>query len=486
MARDDRFGAAAAAGVESYFFDPKDVRSFSRHNGGSEFVGGVLAAVKNIGSEKYPQVKLSKDNSISFFTSDEDVALEKYETDHNKNFREEIKEEHIVKQLEYHALGLTIGGKKLLETKPSVYGVTEHQFNISPENFDGILKLSSAYGYRADNSILKLKKNFTLKDGVIRLFPVTQAGGGDLAIQAAGCQLTEMPTLQLMRLLPNYETEILPRHREKGFSFHRVPDEVESGLVSSISLPKIMKKIFSNNGIDVMEHSSGVVPDCSAEELAACTDFSKMKYKHEESDREWFGENPDTLIIKDKTKQSGISVVEMDAATKDFYLLYGNISAEALNSCQSVEVKTLDFLLGIQEYFTEQKAKNEAVGNGEEALKDATILKTAAEMIAVENERLKKDSVVKELEPSPGRVKAGGHVNYLRGAVAAALGSTATQDGGLRISVENGTVAPLQRDKKQVDRIAKSATTPLPTVAIQDKRGVSLRIVGAHKPIHSR
>ena len=396
MARDDRFGAAAAAGVESYFFDPEDVRSFSRHNGGSEFVGGILAAVKNIGSAKYPWVKLNADNSISVFTSDEDVALEsRYATDHNKNFREKIKEEHIVKQLEYHALGLTIGGKKLLETKPSEYGVTEHQFNISPENFDGILKLSSAYGYRADNSILKLKKNFTLKDGVIRLFPVTQAGGGDLAIQAAGCQLTEMPTLQLMRLLPNYETEILPRHREKGFSFHRVPHEVESGLglVSNISLPKIMKKIFSNNGIDVMEHSSGFVPDCSAEELAACKDFSKMKYKHKESDREWFGANPDTLIIKDKTKQSGISVVEMDAATKDFYLLYGNISAEALDSCQSVEVKTLDFLLGIQEYFTEQKAKNEAVGNGEEALKDATILKTAAEMIDAENERLKKVAV---------------------------------------------------------------------------------------------
>ena len=67
-------------------------------------------------------------------------------------------------------------------------------------------------------------------------------------IMSKGCQFYEIPSLQLMRLLPNYETEILPRHKAQGFSYHWVPSENWDILPSARGgLLKVLKIVFSTS-----------------------------------------------------------------------------------------------------------------------------------------------------------------------------------------------------------------------------------------------
>jgi hypothetical protein len=138
----------------------------------------------------------------------------------------------------------------------------------------------------------------------------------------------EMPTVQLMHLLPNYENEILPQHQARGNYFHWIPQEVADGLfLDRSNFGEILNKIFSDNGVSKISN--------------------------------W--EDPNSFKILEKNRQnSGVKIVEMDEAAKDFYALYGNCSVEELNNCYSVELGTVAFLEALRENLDIKVTKNDS------------------------------------------------------------------------------------------------------------------------------
>lgn len=295
------------------------------------FINSITESVRNGSLKKYPYAKLNTaDNSISFFVSTEiDQRLADFNQDRNQNFIKSIEDGYFVEQLQFQSrqMGLKkADGKDFLEVKPTELGdLIEYKFNISAENLDSILQLNPSYsGYRNEGGLLKLVKDFSLKPGSIMLWPLQSLDdeGKVFHVMAAGCQATELPTLQLMQLLPDYESKILPRHKEKGFRFHWIPEEVENELFLDANIAReVLKRIFLNNGIKVTEESSNT-----------------------------FYENPDILQIDDRAKMRGVRIVAMDDNSQVFYASYGNIAKENLEHCASLEVDVITFLEAIKNY----------------------------------------------------------------------------------------------------------------------------------------
>ncbi len=319
-----------------YLTDQTDPKNIYCESEWSDFVNAIFEAVGNKDSNKYPWARSnSVDNSVLFFVST-DEELRPYFTDHNRNFISSIEKGYLVEQLNFQSRRMgfkKVGEKDFLEIKPGGLGdVIEYKFNISAENLDSILQLNPRYsGYRNSGpnrgGILKLVKDFSLKPDSIMLWPLHSLDeeGRVFHVMAAGCQTMELPTVQLMRLLPNYESEILPRHKEIGSGFHWIPKEVERGLLVDVSsLPEILKKIFLDNGVKVTERNS---PN--------------------------FNEYPELLQIEDSAKMLGVEIVSMDKNARDFYALYGNIAKEELSHCASLEVKVMTFFEAIKAYLSE-------------------------------------------------------------------------------------------------------------------------------------
>lgn len=302
-----------------YLRDQADPKNISNDGSAWHDIAEVMIrAVKNRERKEFPFVQKNGDGSVSLFLSDE--AFEPKYLD--ENFREKMKSEDVSQQLQYqaHKLGAKIiGDEKLLEIKAHKdTNLTEYKFNISAENLDSIMMKNPYYtGYKGENSLLKLTKNFAMKDGVIRLFPAL-ISEDKVFVQAAGCQVLEMPTVQLLYALPDYESEILPRHQQEGHSFHWIPKEVEEALhLDRNNFKKFLDSVFSANGISATFSTSD--DDASID-----------------------------LAIADPSKLHSVSMVEMDEDAKDFYAMYGNIPAEELESCVSVEVKLIELLRHIK------------------------------------------------------------------------------------------------------------------------------------------
>lgn len=350
--------------TKKYLINQKDPENISHHSGWSGFIHSILESVKNKELSKLPFAKLNSDSSISFFvaTPVNDDYFEEYQgfNKPNINFRNAILSNHFIEQFEHQAQEYNLekigANKPLIEKKPIATGeVVEYCFNISPENLDSILKLNETYaGYRNESGLLKLRENIIpLKDGKIRLFPIFPISEETYAVRADGCQTSEVPTLQLMQLLPNYETEILPDHKKNGFHFHWVPEEVEKALsIERGSFVRFLNDFFKENGIKVTE------------------------------DGRDFCERPDTLHIEESAKQKSVKIVEIDQNSKDFYAKYGNCSKEELSNCLSFEAETLPFLQGLKGFLEKESA------NGNEAPQERS-LETLSLMIEKEELRIK-------------------------------------------------------------------------------------------------
>ncbi len=325
---------------EEYFDDQSRDKNISHHSGDwGDLVNAIIASVKNRELNKYPYVTRNADNSISFFVSrdfDEDVG------NYNREFQNLIGQKHIVNQLEYqiYKKGFkTIDNRIAVETTyHDIDDIDEYRINLSAENFDSILKLNPTYvGYRNEGGLLKLVKDFSLKKGAIRMFPAfpIDQESGHYAVQAAGCNVYEMPTVQLMHLLPNCTT--------KSNYFHWIPEEVEKRLgIDRSSFPEIFHKLFNENG-NAISFKDG-----------------------DEGMRE--------LKINNNSEANPIKIVPMDDDSKWFYALYGNTSMEEAGLCCSVEISTIDLLKAVEEFLY-----NDAVANAEK-------LKTIQQMIANELE----------------------------------------------------------------------------------------------------
>jgi hypothetical protein len=328
---------------ETNKFNQRNERNI-RGGGLDSFMGKISASVNGKG---YPYAKLNSDRSISFFSpdeeneffNDEENEYRKTELKNNhNNFREIISSSYMTEQLEYYTneFGFKIiGDKGILETiHHQDSNLFEHKINLSPENLDTILKLNDFYkGYRYGGGILKLTKDFTLKEGSIYTFPVFCFDGENseknMMIRADGCQIYEMPTVQLLRLLPDFEKGV------DDVGFHWIPEKVEDDLsLGQTDFSKILENIFSKNKISSKE---------------------KIRWGIFGSDD---GHSNLILIVPDSLNEnSPIKICEMDENAKNFYSLYGNVGFEELENCQSLEIDTFSFLNEIKLYHESELKK---------------------------------------------------------------------------------------------------------------------------------
>jgi hypothetical protein len=368
-----------------YLNDSQDPKNIYHDGGWYEFVSAILAAVGNKDSNKYPYARSNPvDNSVLFFVSTDEKSGLYSSLGHNSNFMRSIEEGYFVEQLNFQSSRMgfkMVVGKDFLEVKHGELGdVIEYKFNISAENLDSILQLNPTYsGYKNvgknEGSILRLVKDFSLKPGSIMLWPLhcLDDEGRSFHVMAHGCQTMELPTVQLMKLLPNYESEVLPSHKESGSGFHWIPKEVESGLLMDrSSLPKVLKKIFLDNGVKVMEGGTSN-----------------------------FCESPDIMQIENSKIMHGVEVISMDENAQDFYALYGNIAKKELSHCASLEVKTVTFFEAIKDYLNELEP--DGYSNTPERIANAK----ATINLMIENERERHSSSSVESAASSAAIKQG-------------------------------------------------------------------------------
>jgi hypothetical protein len=269
----------------------------------------ISLSMTNRNKYEYPYAKLNGDNSVSFFLTTENQNSD------SKEFIELISDKRVLQVLEHFRKTQQF---HLLNPDKDLINIINHpksdtveiSLNISPEHLDAILRNCNQYtGYFSnETSVLKLSKQFKSKPGSIRLFPVLPLDEQTSLIQAAGCQVVEMPAVQLLHLLPNQKLNALDEH------FHWIPDKVSEILTDARD--DFQKAI----GLLLFEENVLPSPEFWASQLET-----------------------DNLISTPKTLEKVI-IRDMDEMDRDFYLIYGNIGAQELGFCKSLEVSTLAFL----------------------------------------------------------------------------------------------------------------------------------------------
>jgi hypothetical protein len=314
-----------------------------------------------------PYLQLNPDNSISFFlTNQKHTYINEEGTEavcqnsacHNPCCQSQqlislVGDEGVVSVLKtlvarsnYPILG---EGEQLIQRidHPQADG-TEVQIkvNLSPESFDSLLKQTSAYsGYFSnETSVLKLSKAFSLKPGYIRLFPVLPMADNTCMIRESGCQLVEMPAVQLMHLLPAYE------HKDCDEHFHWTPEGLP---IDSETITKATNELLLNEKDKLLDE--GLFPESSEG-----TELMK---------------NPNAQL----QRSIGLRLCDMEESDIDFYAIYGNLTKEELKHCQSFEVSTRSYLEALYKVsvnaYTETAADNSLQAN-EEMLDRISVLKT--------------------------------------------------------------------------------------------------------------
>lgn len=121
-------------------------------------------------------------------------------------------------------------------------------------------------------------------------------------------------------MLPNYEAEIAPARKANGGYFHWIPQELTEALdIDRTNFCNIMNSFLNKRGVVVTEGRS---------------------------DR--FNEYPE-FLVKDQSEPKDIRFVAIDEEAKNFYAMYGALSAKDLEGYQSCEVDSLEFLREIKE-----------------------------------------------------------------------------------------------------------------------------------------
>lgn len=397
--------------VPKYFTDQSKYENIACPMLGCEwspFVEGISLAIANKDASLYPKAAINEDGTVSIFTDaiegvvtgDQDF-IEGLEEDLQGNIIRGAQKEFIVEQMNYLAykMGfLTPDGAPMIAFDNSG-AVPEVKFNLNPEQLDAIFKQNSKYsGYRGNVSFLSLKEQVKVKDGKIMLMPFfeTQEGG---IVMSAGCQFTEIPTLQLMRLLPNYESEILPSHDREGFRFHWVPGEVGQSLgIGRWDVAKSISRLFAKKGVEFIFEAEEIPDSFKSSELP------------------------------------GDSVVDIDEVSRDFYMRYGNCSSDMLESgsMKSLEVDVVDFLEAAKEVVLEKgphKSKTLHLGNIDAMIAKERSMGVASLAVA-----------------APGAAGGGAAAAAPRLAIGAAFGSSSSS-GLHRSSKPPGVVRPAEHKR---------------------------------------
>lgn len=345
----------------THFFDENNEESIYCTNAGSgwkDFIELIKLSVANRNGGETPLAKVNSDQSVSIFLQQcESWNIQK------------ICKEFIIKHLEFHCERLEfplIGKAKSILTiieGDKVSGINQYRFNISPYHFDTLLKLNNAYGgYDTENNLLKLVRDeFSLKPGVISLFPALAMNPQENIIRAAGCQISEMISVQLYKLF-------FPEKKGPGKAFHWMPPEVKERLnISGDELVMIIKKLLIKQKLLAKIGSNSDAINFSPQE-ADGLDF----------------------IIMTPSVDNPIKINKLDANALDFYALYGNCGAIELqqDGYRSVEVGTLHFLNYLKEYLQnkfKRYGKEPYYANNQFSLKDS--IKLLEKLIEIEKER---------------------------------------------------------------------------------------------------
>jgi hypothetical protein len=302
----------SAAELMGILYDKSDPRNiyYKAEGEWDPFVENILLCIRNRSSASLPLAKLNAHDSISFF-------LEKGK---HGSFEENFNAPYIVEQLDFHrkkfGWPLIEDRKQVIEKhdeKSDVTGIVEYQVNLSPEQLDAILKLQPKYSYRGEDSILKLRNQITLKPGVICLFPVAPLGDQLNAMRVAGCQTIEIPTIQLLHLLPDFDG--IERH------FHWMVPQVEEKLSINVA---------------VIEYAINTVLEDRNMLLEGARFYAQALAG-------------DHIICDPASSERDIRIVEMSPEARHIYLTYGNIGVDEIDALKSVEISTTAFLNTIKE-----------------------------------------------------------------------------------------------------------------------------------------
>lgn len=314
-------------GLKEEILTNKIISEFSIADGTEwkRFVGVVNSSVRD------NKTKLNADDSVSFFfhKCGQAGCSDCLET---KKIMELFEADYIVSGMEYYQaqLGLPLIGENLLERieYPEAM-IVEYKFNLSPENFDALLKLNSQYsGYRENKGILELRHPIAIKPGAILLFPVYSPEEGISIVRCAGCQTLEIFSIQLFQLLreaaPEREFKLNPS------APHMILHAMETylGLTRS-DLENILGKVLEN---------------------------ASMLSKSERKSFTIQATEGDFIVSNPVPSESLVKMLDInDENTSLLYLKYGNIGAHELSSCKSVEADTLQFLETVLAYLNNKK-----------------------------------------------------------------------------------------------------------------------------------
>ncbi len=288
-------------------------------------------AVPNTVDQKsqYPILYINSDQSISLFSDrDEDKIF--FEGSDFGVIAEKIKRHQDFNSIEFD--------KEFLLLSNHTDGLKEYRFCVKLEDMDAILRNDDLYnGYKANGSIMRLAGDFVLKKDRIRLFPVNilkdkQSDNEILFIAAIGCQITEMPSIQMIRLMPDFS--------KKMKVFHRVPEAlISKGIDASV----------------ITEAIRAILLDAGMAEGMEVKDFFR------------YTQGGEVLFANIPLPQSFCYLEEISDDDMAFYSTYSNLSkAEMLESnCKHLEVNTLAFLKQIGKIIFDDfvKSANEFIVN---------------------------------------------------------------------------------------------------------------------------
>lgn len=302
-------------------YNDENIRCETCGNKWIPLIESILQSISNFGKHEYPYSKLNSDGSISFLMEKDSIVEKKFSL-LEKSF---VKETLTIETRNYNFE--IIGEKEIVEKiLHADTELVEYKINLELENFDTILKLNHLYnGYRANNSLLNLfGKNFELKPGRIRLFPVKQYLDENQKpihlILAQGCQMSEMPTIQLLKIMQN----TLPGIEKLESNFHFIPREVEDKLsINRYTIEELINSILQKH-----------LPN---------------------KQQKIFLQDEEGYIIHELNNNPNIFVSDIDDEDMCFYMKYSNLSKEDLQHCQSLEVNTLFLLQKMKKVLTNRK-----------------------------------------------------------------------------------------------------------------------------------
>jgi len=291
------------------------------------FVKGLLFAKTN-NQETYPMMKFNKsDGSVSVFIDTDweqnnppPIGNAAYAYNDEKalrsNFTKLFSDPAFMMRLDaaVHRHGFeTINNGSVVEVihGDAVIEVDQFKINLSPEHLDSILKENLAYlGYRSNSggSLLDLLPDHEIRPGIMMLSPVAPLEeGGQYVMRIAGCQVVEIPSVQLFHILQEEEGGKIGR-------YHWTVKEV----------------------VDALSLGMGEIEAVLNEVLTASGALEKRIHAQNQEGI--------TVISVPRHETSSIKITPMDEVSKRFYAQFGQCSLEELSRCQSLEMPMIDFL----------------------------------------------------------------------------------------------------------------------------------------------